>query len=71
MLGPLLLHDSTGAIVDAIVTEHRGNAEQIYSAIFREWLSGRGLQPITWATLTRAMVDAEQVALAEQITKSL
>ena len=54
-----------------IESECRGDAVKINSAIFRKWLSGSGLQPITWATLTRAMVDAGLVNLAEQITKSL
>ena len=71
MLGPLLLKDDLGARVAAIAAECHHNSTNINIAILREWLAGGGLQPVSWATLIRAMADAGQVALAKQITAAL
>lgn len=71
MLGPLLLQDSTGARVAAIEAQYHHDATRINLAILREWLAGGGLAPVTWATLTTAMADAGEVALAEQIKEAL
>ena len=71
MLGPLLLQDDSGVKVSAIEAEHRGNADRVNLAILREWLTGGGLQPITWATLTTAMKKAGPVTLAERILDGL
>eukprot|EP00731_Ephydatia_muelleri_P014321 Em0008g41a len=49
--GISLLEDSKGVVVKAFEMEHRGNAEQINTAIFQRWLQGRGLKPVTWSTL--------------------
>ena len=37
-----LLNDERGAIVPAIVLEHRGNAEQIMDILSR-WVQGKGI----------------------------
>ena len=71
MLGALLLDDTTGARVVAIEAEHRGNADRINQAIVQEWLQGGGKQPVSWATLTRAMAEVGQEVLAEQVTAEL
>ena len=71
MLGPLLLQDSTGARVTAIKMQHLGDADLINLAILQKWLAGGGLHPVTWATLTSAIADAGQVAMAEQIKKAV
>ena len=71
MLGPLLLQDDSGARVAALKSENQGNADLINIAIFREWMEGGGLKPVTWATLSGAMADIGQVALAQQINDRL
>ena len=71
MLGPLLLWDDSGARTDALKAEHQGNADMINIAVLKKWLEGGGLQPVTWATLSRVMADIGQVALAQQINDIL
>ena len=71
MLGPLLLQDTSGSRIAALEAEHRCNADRINLAVMQEWLEGGGLRPVTWATLTRAMTDVGQTALAQQISETL
>ena len=67
MLGPLLLRDDSGARTAALKAEHQGNTSLINLAVLQEWLEGGGLQPVTWATLSRVMASIGQVALAQQV----
>ena len=55
--GVLLLNDSTGSRVQMITRKHHYDAEQINIAILKEWLTGRGKQPVTWATLVEVLRD--------------
>ena len=55
----------------AIKAENQGNADLTNLAIFKEWMEGGGLQPVTWATLSGAMADIGQVALAQKINNRL
>ena len=55
MFGMILLQDVNGAVVKALVKEHRGNAEDINVAIFQKWLDGKGMRPVTWSTLVTAL----------------
>ena len=71
MLGPLLLNDTSGDRVAALREQYMLDADKINIAILREWLKGGGLQPVSWDTLTRAMADVGQVALAEQVRTQL
>ena len=48
--GVLLLNDKTGTEVNAIVTQYRGDAEQINFEILRLWIGGKG-KPLCWDTL--------------------
>ena len=47
-----------------IAHEHLNNAEQINTEILQEWLTGRGKQPVNWATLVEVLRDIELSALA-------
>ena len=47
--------------------KHLKNAERINTEILQEWLTGRGKQPVTWATLVDVLRDTELSALARDI----
>ena len=55
--------------MSAIEVEHRYNAYNVSLAILTEWLNGGGALPVTWATLTTAIFNAGQGALARQISR--
>ena len=50
--------------------KHRGDVEQINMEILREWVNGRGKQPVSWATLTEVLRDVELSVLARDIDDS-
>ena len=47
--------------------KHRGDTEQINMEILEEWVSWRGRQPVSWATLTEVLRDVELSELASDI----
>eukprot|EP00731_Ephydatia_muelleri_P020051 Em0012g876a len=55
IFGIFLMEDKTGAIVEALEAEHRGNAERINMAILQRWLQGK-------ETLTKAGIDRSSYA---------
>ena len=67
--GTLLLEDSTGARVRNIIHDHRA-VERINWHILREWLEGRGRQPVTWETLANSLDEAGVGELAKSIRES-
>ena len=50
-IGTSLLNDEQGYVVPAIVSEYRGNAEQINMDILRCWVQGQGIADCTWRGL--------------------
>ena len=64
--GTFLL-DNSASTVKIIAPKHHYNAEQINTEILQEWLNGRGKQPVTWATLVKALYDNELFSLAGDI----
>ena len=62
-----LLEDETAASVLSIQTKHCGDAEKLNIEILREWLTGRGKQPVTWDTLTLTLRDTGLAVLASDI----
>ena len=42
-------------------------AEEVNTEILQEWLTGRGKQPVTWATLVEVLHDIELATLASDI----
>ena len=65
--GLLLLEDDTGAKIRSIAHEHRDNTEQINMEVLRQWINGRGKQPVTWKTLIEVLHDIELSTLAREI----
>ena len=65
--GILLLNDPNGARVQIIEHKHSRDAERINMEILQEWTSGKGKQPVSWATLTEALHDVELSTLASEI----
>ena len=65
--GILLLEDTNGDRVCNMEHKHRGDPEQINTEILREWVSGRGKQPVSWETLTEVLRDMKLSVLASDI----
>ena len=47
--------------------KHLNDAEEINTEILQEWLTGRGKQPVTWATLVEVLREIELTTLASDI----
>ena len=47
--------------------KHHYDAEEINTEILQEWLTGKGKQPVNWATLVEVLYDIELSALAGEI----
>ena len=71
MLGPLLLNDTTGAVTEAIEGQCHHNAVNINLKILQKWISGGGIQPVTWSTLTKVLRDVGLAELAREIEQNL
>jgi hypothetical protein len=69
--GILLLKDESGDRTDAIVKEHRGRAVDINQAIFRVWVKGKGLTPVSWSTLVGVLEDMGLNILAGDVKKMI
>ena len=65
--GILILEDDNGDRTDAIARELHYGAEDINKRIFRLWVKGEGLQPVSWATLVSVLQDVGLKALARDI----
>lgn len=65
--GIFLLDDSMGDKVDVIAHKHMRNAVEINREILREWLAGRGQQPVTWRTLVDVLNTIGLRTLASEI----
>ena len=70
-LGAFLLNDETGALVQSLENENNKNAEKINMAIFREWLQGKGAQPVSWSTLIDVLRTIGLCTLADDIEGGL
>ena len=62
-----LLDDPNGTRVYNIERKHREDAERINREILQEWATGRGKNPVTWATLTEVLRDIDLCGLASEI----
>ena len=65
--GILLLEDDNGDRTDAIARELHERADEINKRIFRLWVKGEGLQPVSWATLVSVLQDVGLNALSRDI----
>ena len=68
--GTFLLDDRNGSRVKIMAHKHLNDAERINTEILQEWLTGRGKQPVTWATLVEVLRDIELSTLAGDIRSS-
>ena len=65
--GVLLLEDDTGARINALTHKYMNDAEQINTEVLRQWINGRGKDPVTWETLTEVLHDIKLNTLAGEI----
>ena len=70
IVGTGLLNDERGDIVSAIMSEHRGNAEQINMDILRRWVQGKGIADRTWRGLL-GVLRIHCPGLAQDIDEAL
>ena len=69
--GTLLLKDENGGTVKNIEMEKRGHPVDITVEILRQWLQGKGREPVTWQTLVECLQDANLNVLASSIKNKL
>ena len=68
--GILLLNDTTGAEVKAIIKEHHENAAEINLDILTLWIGGKG-KPLSWDTLINVLQSIGLGNLAGDIEDGL
>ena len=61
--GTLILQDANGTRVSNLQHKYQHDPEQINTEIFREWLNGKGKQPITWATLIEVLCNISAISV--------
>ena len=66
-LGPILLQDTTGAKVEAIIQQYRDRANSINQDVLSKWLRGEGKQPVSWTILAAALDQCGLTELARDI----
>ena len=71
LLGIFLLQDEDGTITDAIADEHHHNAFKVNYEILKQWIQGKGRQPVQWSTLIDVLKKIDLSELAKKIEKSL
>ena len=69
--GTLILEDKTGSRVKSIDKTKHGDAGDIAVEILRQWLQGKGKQPVTWRTLVECIQDIGLNVLANNIKSGL
>ena len=65
--GSVLLDDRSGLRVKVMANKFYYDAERINTEILHDWLSGRGVQPVTWTTLSEVLRDIKLPNLAGDI----
>ena len=69
--GIFLLNDEDGSIIDSIEIKCREEPNRITKEILKRWLQGRGVGPVTYATLVKILKKTELNVLAQTIKSSL
>ena len=69
--GTLLLNDENGNKVRNIEVSKRGDPVDITVEILRQWLNGKGREPVTWQTLVECLRDTDLNTLVDNMKKSL
>ena len=70
-LGAFLLKDEAGTITDAIADEHHHNAFKVNYHILKQWIQGKGRQPVQWSTLIDVLKKIKHSELAKKIEDNL
>ena len=65
--GTNLLDDTNGSKLKIMARKHHYDAKQINTEILYKWVTGRGKQPVTWATLIEVLHEIELSTLAADI----
>ena len=68
--GVQLLDDRDGSRIQAIEHRHMRDAVRVNTDILVEWLQGRGVQPVSWATLVQVLEDIDLGTLAGDIREA-
>ena len=71
VVGIHLLNDESGATIEAIDEQFRGNVQAINLEILKRWLRGEGLRDCTWRVLLGVLRKAHCVELAESVEEAL
>lgn len=69
--GTLLLEDKYGSKLNNIEKMKHGDPVGITVEILRQWLQGKGRQPVTWQTLVKCLQDTKLNVLASKINSTL
>ena len=69
--GTLLLEDKTGNEVESIRISKHNDPLLIKVEILRQWLQGKGKDPVTWRTLVECLRATGVTVLADRIDNSL
>ena len=67
VLGTLLLQDNDGTVTQAIRDQYHHDAAKINYDIMRQWIQGKGRQPVQWSTLIDVLKKIELSVLAKKI----
>ena len=66
-LGIVLLQDSSGGKVEAIAMSYQNRAVDIMHSVISKWLTGGGLQPVTWSVFVSSLRAAGLRNIANDI----
>ena len=69
--GTLLLEDRKGNIVDSIAKSKHYIPVDITVEILKQWLQGKGREPVAWQTLVKCLRDTGLNVLTANIKSSL
>jgi len=72
--GLCLDFDRTGKQLDLIEAEHAHESHRVVSCcqeMFKHWLEGNGVQPVTWRTLIGLLDHCNELFLVKQIEDAL
>ena len=71
LFGTFLLDDENGHKVKNIERTERGDSLCITVEILRQWLQGKGRNPVTWQTLIACLRDTHLNVIADNIERTL
>ena len=69
--GIQLLGDRDGSRVEAIEHRHHRDAVRINTDILQEWIQGKGVQPVSWTSLTTVLEKCDLRVLASEIREAM